>query len=365
MRDRLSRRAPLLTCSCLALLAATGLARGRLLAEEAKAVSPPRPRPPAPDARDHDPQPRGRGHPTGSRAGAVVSAPPLHHRDGERPHVGQDPLWPLDEPRPPRLDAVATVRESSGELRKDPRAALWSPLPVWDRRGPLEPLLRRLPVDADDGTRFLLNHAGEIWRRAVSKTPGPEGIRGPFEDVGVVMKPGPDSLPGRGCRAPTPSSPAGGEPLARLLRQRARTENEADRPAARSARREAVARRPVAALEAEPGPDRVRFHREPDRDRGAWPRVAGRLRRRDAGRHRRAWSRTASAGQGQEARPPAEGRQWAKEMRTRSAWCRGGDRFTLFYTGFEQPPDWTRASSRPRRAARPARSGSSSLKLER
>ena len=45
---------------------------------------------------------------------------------------------------------VATVRESSGEFEgKDPRAALWSPLPVWDPgERPLEPLLRRVPLDA-------------------------------------------------------------------------------------------------------------------------------------------------------------------------------------------------------------------------
>ncbi len=96
---------------------------------------------------------------------------------------------------------VATVRESSGEFEgKDPRAALWSPLPVWDpgegRWNLFYVAYRAMPTD---GTRFLLNHAGEIWR-AVSRTAGPQGIRGPFEDIGVIMRPGPDSLSWEGLQ---------------------------------------------------------------------------------------------------------------------------------------------------------------------
>ena len=35
--------------------------------------------------------------------------------------------------------------------------------------------------------------------------------------------------------------------------------------------------------------------------------------------------------------------EWAKELRTPLGLVpEGGDRFTLFYTGFEQAPDWTR-----------------------
>ena len=96
---------------------------------------------------------------------------------------------------------ASTVAESSGEFEgKDPRASLWSPLPVWDEGDKRWNLFyvayRSAP---SDGTRFLLNHAGEIWR-AVSRTPGEEGIRGPFEDVGVVMRPGADSLPWEGLQ---------------------------------------------------------------------------------------------------------------------------------------------------------------------
>lgn len=45
-----------------------------------------------------------------------------------------------------------------------------------------------------EGVRFLLNHDGEIWR-AVSRGKGEAGIGGPYDDVGVVIRPGPDSQP--------------------------------------------------------------------------------------------------------------------------------------------------------------------------
>jgi hypothetical protein len=46
-------------------------------------------------------------------------------------------------------------------------------------------------------------------------------------------------------------------------------------------------------------------------------------------------------GQGLVLQPKAG--EWAKEMRTPLGLVpEGGDRFTLFYTGFEQPPDWSR-----------------------
>jgi hypothetical protein len=96
---------------------------------------------------------------------------------------------------------AGTVAESSGEFAgRDPRASLWSPLPVWDaganRWNLFYVAYRSAP---SDGTRFLLNHKGEIWR-AVARTPGVEGIGGGFEDVGVVMRPGPDSLPWEGLQ---------------------------------------------------------------------------------------------------------------------------------------------------------------------
>ena len=139
---------------------------------------------------------------------------------------------------------VATVRESSGEFEgKDPRAALWSPLAVWDpgedRWNLFYVAYRSMPTD---GTRFLLNHAGEIWR-AVSKASGPEGHRRAVRGRGRRDAAGP-----RLARLGGPSGNrlllplARGRPLAGALRQRAHRD-EADHSLARRACRGAVARR--------------------------------------------------------------------------------------------------------------------------
>lgn len=89
---------------------------------------------------------------------------------------------------------AGTIRESSGNhTGQDSRAALWSPLPVWDedeRRWNLFYVAYKSAPS--DGKRFLLDYEGRIWR-AVSSVRGREGIGGPYEDVGIVMQPGPDS----------------------------------------------------------------------------------------------------------------------------------------------------------------------------
>ena len=40
--------------------------------------------------------------------------------------------------------------------------------------------------------KFLFNHEGRIWR-SVSETKGMEGIAGPYKDIEVILEPGPDS----------------------------------------------------------------------------------------------------------------------------------------------------------------------------
>jgi hypothetical protein len=89
---------------------------------------------------------------------------------------------------------VATLYTSSGEFEgKDPRASLWSPLPVYDETDSRWNLFyvayRAAP---SSGGRFLLNQRGEIWR-PVSRIGGVGGIGGPYGDVGVILKPGPES----------------------------------------------------------------------------------------------------------------------------------------------------------------------------
>ena len=89
---------------------------------------------------------------------------------------------------------LATVAESSGEFTgKDPRAALWSPLPIYnpaDNRWNL--LYVAYQAAPDTPQRWLTNHEGRIWR-AVSNTPGVDGIAGPYTDSGVILQRGHDS----------------------------------------------------------------------------------------------------------------------------------------------------------------------------
>jgi hypothetical protein len=94
---------------------------------------------------------------------------------------------------------VGTLRESSGDYTgADPRAALWSPMPVYD---PAEALwnLFYVAYRAAPSTEaaWLENFDGRIWR-AVSVTPGLDGIDGPYRDVGIVLSPGPDADPWEG-----------------------------------------------------------------------------------------------------------------------------------------------------------------------
>jgi hypothetical protein len=89
---------------------------------------------------------------------------------------------------------VSTIRESSGEFEGlDPRAALWSPLPVWDADNNEWNLFYvAYKAKANTPEKFLWNHEGRIWR-SVSEVKGKNGINGPFVDKGIVMEPGSES----------------------------------------------------------------------------------------------------------------------------------------------------------------------------
>ena len=96
---------------------------------------------------------------------------------------------------------VGTLYESSGDCGgKDPRAALWSPLMVFDTQENRWYLFYvAYNCKPNTSQQFLVNHAGHIWR-AISQSPGEAGIGGPYKDVGVMMRPGPDSLPWEGLQ---------------------------------------------------------------------------------------------------------------------------------------------------------------------
>ncbi len=88
----------------------------------------------------------------------------------------------------------ATIKEGSGNFTGiDERAALWSPLPVFNKATKRWHLFYvayksapSLPIN------FLGNHAGRIWH-SVSVKKGINGISGPYVDKGIILKPGPDS----------------------------------------------------------------------------------------------------------------------------------------------------------------------------
>ena len=95
-----------------------------------------------------------------------------------------------------RLDwqRASTLFESSGDFTgKDPRAALWSPMPIYDqaeRRWNLFYVAYQCAPNVPG--KWLNNHEGRIWR-AVSKVKGPGGIDGPYEDVGIILQRGKES----------------------------------------------------------------------------------------------------------------------------------------------------------------------------
>jgi len=89
---------------------------------------------------------------------------------------------------------VGTLLESSGDFTgKDPRAALWSPMPVYDpKEGRWDLFYVAYQAAPDTEKAWLTNHEGQIWR-AVSQTGGRGGIGGPYRDAGVILERGPES----------------------------------------------------------------------------------------------------------------------------------------------------------------------------
>jgi hypothetical protein len=89
---------------------------------------------------------------------------------------------------------LATLYESNGDFSgKDSRAALWSPLPVYDPKESRWNLFYvAYQASPDTAQQWMTNHEGRIWR-AISVTPGEDGIDGPYRDVGVILERGKES----------------------------------------------------------------------------------------------------------------------------------------------------------------------------
>jgi hypothetical protein len=89
---------------------------------------------------------------------------------------------------------VSTLLESSGDFTgKDPRAALWSPLPIFDpNENHWNLFYVAYQAAPDTSQQWLTNYEGRIWR-AISAIPGEDGIGGPYEDTGIILQRGNDS----------------------------------------------------------------------------------------------------------------------------------------------------------------------------
>ncbi|WP_123806956.1 hypothetical protein [Sedimentisphaera salicampi] len=96
---------------------------------------------------------------------------------------------------------VSTLYESSGEFEgKDPRAALWGPMPIFDKsknRWYLVYVAYR--AKPNDETGWYLNHEGKIWL-AESQQKGRNGIDGPYKDLGIILQPDENSGPWEGLQ---------------------------------------------------------------------------------------------------------------------------------------------------------------------
>lgn len=96
---------------------------------------------------------------------------------------------------------ASTLMESSGDYTgKDPRAALWSPLPVFDSKENRWNLFYvAYQAAPDTSQQWLTNYEGRIWR-AISTIAGDDGIGGPYEDAGIILQRGKDSDPWEGLQ---------------------------------------------------------------------------------------------------------------------------------------------------------------------
>lgn len=96
---------------------------------------------------------------------------------------------------------VSTMFESSGDFTgKDQRAALWSPMPVYNQQEDHWNLFYVAYQSAPDTTKeWLTNHEGRIWR-AVSQVKGIDGIGGPYRDAEVILERGNSSDPWEGLQ---------------------------------------------------------------------------------------------------------------------------------------------------------------------
>ncbi len=145
------------------------------------------------------------GNKYGFEGGRVIKQDGVYHLFTSEmvgdPHWVRMKLAHWTSPDGEHWQRIGTLRESSGDFTgKDQRAALWSPMPVFDDRENRWNLFYVAYQAAPDTPKqWLTNHEGRIWR-AISQKPGRAGIGGPYKDVGIVLERGDDSDPWEGLQ---------------------------------------------------------------------------------------------------------------------------------------------------------------------
>lgn len=246
-----------------------------------------------------------------------------------------------------RWTRVATLFESSGEFEgNDPRASLWSPLPVYDegdRRWNLFYVAYRAAPNT--ATQFRMNQDGRIWRAASTVT-GESGVGGPYRDAGIVLEPGPESQAWEGLQGTASFFPYKVGSQWYALYGSARSEKlpiEYWRVGLASAASLGGPWRRHPALN--PPPIESRFIENPIVTRlrdGRYLAVYDTARPRDAV----GYSISADGIHWPAGQPLVLQRtpgKWSPEIRTPLGLVAEDDgTYTIFYTGFEQTADWTR-----------------------
>jgi len=242
----------------------------------------------------------------------------------------------------------ATVKQGSGDFTgKDERAALWSPLPVFDKATNRWNLFYVAYKSAPSlATNFLGNHAGRIWR-SVSTLSGINGIAGPYIDKNIVLKPGPDSGSWEGLQGTDSFFPYKVGNTWYAFHGSAKTET---KPVENLL--VGMAKSTTASIagpwkrlpELSPTTLETHFIENPivtPAPGGGFLCVYD-----SEGYDAIGWAFSKDGinwGKGNRLVIQPQSMQWAKDVRTPLGLIdNGNNRFTLFYTGFEEAPDWAR-----------------------
>ena len=96
-------------------------------------------------------------------------------------------------------DRVNTIFESSGDFTgEDPRACLWSPMPIFDTKNDhwiITYVAYNSKPNSEEG--WYRNFNGKNWM-AISEKRGVGGLSGPYKDASIILQSGEDSDPWEG-----------------------------------------------------------------------------------------------------------------------------------------------------------------------